>query len=154
MMRVAKKKVVESVMDIEEIKRYIPHRYPMLMIDKVIDIIPGESATGIKAVTFNEFFFQGHFPDEPIMPGVLIIEAMAQTCGIVAMKFLGDKNENPLYFLSIEDARFRKPVVPGDILYMKAQKKRSRGPVWRFEVNAYVDDTLVAETKLTAMINL
>lgn len=140
--------------DINGIMARLPHRYPMLMIDQVVDLIPGESATGIKNVTINEPFFQGHFPLRPIMPGVLIIEALAQTGGIVVVDFLLNTNNNNdlVYFMAIEAARFRKPVVPGDRLQLRVKKLRTRGDVWRFRGEAYVDDTLCAEAVYTAML--
>lgn len=143
-----------GVMDVAAIMARIPHRYPMLLIDRVIDIVPGESATGIKNVTINEPFFQGHFPTRPIMPGVLIIEAMAQTAGTVVVDYtLGTNSSNDLvYFMTIENARFRQPVVPGDTLQLRVKKLRERGNVWRFSGEAYVGDTLCAEAVYTAML--
>lgn len=143
-----------SAMDINAIMARIPHRYPMLMIDRVIDIVPGESATGIKNVTANEPFFQGHFPTRPIMPGVLIVEAMAQTAGTVVVDYmLGTNGANDLvYFMTIENARFRHPVVPGDTLQLRVKKLRERGNVWRFSGEAYVGDQLCAEATYTAML--
>lgn len=141
-------------MDISAIMARIPHRYPMLMIDRVIDIVPGASATGIKNVTANEPFFQGHFPSRPIMPGVLIVEAMAQTAGTVVVDYmLGANGANDLvYFMTIENARFRHPVVPGDTLQLRVKKLRERGNVWRFSGEAYVGDLLCAEATYTAML--
>ena len=140
--------------DINGIMARIPHRYPMLMIDRVIDLVPGEKATGIKNVSMNEHFFQGHFPLRPIMPGVLIIEAMAQTAAIVVVDFLMDTNAKAdlVYFMAIDTARFRKPVVPGDMLQLRVTKQRARGDVWRFNGAAYVDDNLCAEALFTAML--
>jgi 3-hydroxyacyl-[acyl-carrier-protein] dehydratase len=140
-------------LDIERIKAMIPHRYPMLMIDKVIDVIASTSATGVKNVTVNEPFFQGHFPARPVMPGVLIIEAMAQTAAVLVVHSLGPSAEGKLvYFMSVDDARFRKPVVPGDVLLIHVAKERHRGNVWRFNARAMVKDTLVAEATYAAMI--
>jgi 3-hydroxyacyl-[acyl-carrier-protein] dehydratase len=132
----------------------IPHRYPMLLVDKIVDIVRGESCTGIKNVTANEPFFQGHFPGHPIMPGVLIIEAMAQTAGVLVIDSLDNFKANSylVYFMSIEDARFRKPVVPGDRLEMKVRKERQRGMVWKFRGEAFVDGVLCAEAVYTAML--
>ena len=139
--------------DIGRVMEMIPHRYPMLMIDKVIDVVPGESATGVKNVTINEPFFQGHFPSRPVMPGVLIIEAMAQTAAVLVVHSLGPAAEGKLvYFMSVDDARFRKPVGPGDTIYIHIQKERQRGPVWKFSAKAMVKDTLVAEATYAAMI--
>lgn len=143
-----------GVMDIGAIMARIPHRYPMLLIDRVIDVISGESATGIKNVTANEPYFQGHFPNHPIMPGVLIVEAMAQTAATVVVDYIsGTSAVNDLvYFMTIENARFRHPVVPGDTLQLRVKKLRERGHVWRFNGEAYVGDRLCAEAVYTAML--
>ena len=139
--------------DIERVMAMIPHRYPMLMIDKVVDVVANVSATGVKNVTVNEPFFQGHFPSRPVMPGVLIIEAMAQTAAVLVVHSLGPTAEGKLvYFMSVDDARFRKPVVPGDTIHIHVQKERQRGPVWKFSAKAIVKDTLVAEATYAAMI--
>lgn len=132
----------------------IPHRYPMLLIDRVEDIVRGESCTGVKNVTFNEPFFQGHFPNHPIMPGVLIIEAMAQTAATLVVDSLEgvDADSHVVYFMTIESGRFRKPVLPGDQLRIKVKKERQRGHVWKFQGEAYVGDTLCAEAIYTAML--
>ncbi len=132
----------------------IPHRYPMLLIDRVVDIVPGESCTGIKNVTANEPFFQGHFPGHPIMPGVLIIEAMAQTSATLVVASIDGVScdTHIVYFMTIESARFRKPVVPGDRLEVKVAKERQRGSVWRFRGEAYVEGVLCAEAVYTAML--
>jgi 3-hydroxyacyl-[acyl-carrier-protein] dehydratase len=140
-------------MDIERIMEMIPHRYPFLMIDRLIDVVPGEGATGIKNVSANEYYFQGHFPHRKVMPGVLIIEAMAQTAATVVVYTLGPNAEGKLvYFMSIDDARFRKPVVPGDTIHVKVSKIHSRANVWKFSGKAMVGDTLVAEATFAAMI--
>jgi 3-hydroxyacyl-[acyl-carrier-protein] dehydratase len=140
-------------LDINEVMRLIPHRYPFLMIDRLVDIVPGESAVGVKCVSVGEPHFQGHFPGRPIMPGVLIIEAMAQTAGALVLHSLGEEARDKLvYFMSIESARFRKPVVPGDTVMIHTTKKQNRGPVWKFEGMAKVDDTLVAEATFSAII--
>ena len=139
--------------DIQRILEMIPHRYPFLLIDKVVDIDTGESATGIKNVTMNEPQFTGHFPQQPIMPGVLIIESMAQTAAILVVQTLGGDAEGKLvYFMSIDNARFRKPVVPGDVMHIHVVKKQSRGPVWKFESQVKVDGQVVAEATIAAMI--
>ncbi|NIZ02129.1 3-hydroxyacyl-ACP dehydratase FabZ [Thalassospira lucentensis] len=139
--------------DIQRILEMIPHRYPFLLIDKVIDIDPGESATGIKNVTMNEPQFTGHFPQQPIMPGVLIVESMAQTAAILVVQTLGEDAEGKLvYFMSIDNARFRKPVTPGDVMHIHVVKKQSRGPVWKFESQVKVDGQVVAEATIAAMI--
>lgn len=139
--------------DITGIIQRIPHRYPFLLIDRVIDIMPGERATGIKNVTMNEPFFPGHFPDHPIMPGVMIVEAMAQTAAIVVIESLEKTETDKLvYFMSIENARFRKPVTPGHTLHLHVTKEHGRGKVWRFRGQAKSDGTVVAEATFTAMI--
>ena len=139
--------------DLQRIMQMIPHRYPFLMIDKVENVIAGESAVGIKNVTINEPFFQGHFPSEPVMPGVLIIEAMAQTSAVLVVHTLGQAFEGKLvYFMSVDSARFRKPVVPGDRLHIHVVKDRNRGMVWKFNAEAKVDGVLVAEATYAAMI--
>jgi len=145
--------VAEQVIDIHGIQRMIPHRYPFLMIDRVIDLVANDRATGVKNVTINEPFFQGHFPTDPIMPGVLIIEAMAQTAAVLVVASLGPEREGSLvYFMSVDSARFRKPVVPGDTLLVHVEKERNRGNVWRFSGRATVNGTLVAEATYAAMI--
>ncbi len=142
-----------DMIDIEGIIKMIPHRYPFLLIDRVQDVVPKASATGIKNVTMNEPFFQGHFPNKPIMPGVLIIESMAQTAAVLVVSGLGSQTEGKLvYFMSVDSARFRKPVVPGDQLEIKVIKKQTRGNVWKFDGQAYVRNILVAESGFTAMI--
>ncbi|MBS0185432.1 MAG: 3-hydroxyacyl-ACP dehydratase FabZ [Proteobacteria bacterium] len=144
---------VPETIDIIRIREMIPHRYPMLLIDKLVNVIPNESGVGIKNVTLNEWYFQGHFPESPIMPGVLIIEAMAQTAAVLVMRTMGKECEGKLvYFMSVENARFRKPVVPGDTLHLHVIKQRQRSNVWRFEGKALVDNTPVAEAIFTAML--
>lgn len=138
--------------DIMRIMEMIPHRYPFLMIDKVIDIAPDESAVGIKNVTINEPFFQGHFPGHPIMPGVLIVEAMAQTSAVLVVGTVGKQPGSVVYFMSVDQARFRKPVFPGDRLRLHVVKQRQRGKVWKFQGEAWVEENLVAEAIFTAMI--
>ncbi len=138
--------------DINRIMEMIPHRYPFLLIDKVVDAIPGQSGTGIKNVTINEPFFQGHFPGHPIMPGVLIVEAMAQTAGVLVMAGLDDVKDALVYFMTVENARFRKPVVPGDCLRIEVEKIQSRGDVWKFKGRATADGVLKAEAVYSAMI--
>jgi 3-hydroxyacyl-[acyl-carrier-protein] dehydratase len=139
-------------LSVSEIKKLIPHRYPMLLIDKVVDIDPETvSGTGIKSVTINEEFFQGHFPERPIMPGVLTIEAMAQTAAVVRMHISPEAAGQLVYFLGIESAKFRRPVEPGDQLHMHVSLLRQRGPISRFKGVAKVDGKIVAEAELTAM---
>ena len=139
--------------NLNDIKRMIPHRYPFLMIDKVIDLTEGVSATGIKNVTCNEPHFPGHFPEQPIMPGVLIVEAMAQTAAVLVAKSLGLVDHNFLvYFLSIDRAKFRKPVEPGDVLNLVVNVVRNRGKTWKFSGRAMVGKNLVTESDFTAMM--
>jgi 3-hydroxyacyl-[acyl-carrier-protein] dehydratase len=133
--------------------KLLPHRYPFLMIDKIIDIDGDNSATGVKNVTINEPYFQGHFPNFPVMPGVLLIEAMAQTAGAICVANLGETYQPQLvYFMAIEKAKFRKPVMPGDTVHFPVKKIRNRGPVWRFACEARVGGALVAEAEVSAMI--
>lgn len=139
--------------DIQRIMEMIPHRHPFLMIDKVIDAVANVRATGIKNVSINEHFFQGHFPSRPVMPGVLIIEAMAQTAAVLVVHTLGPKSEGKLvYFMSVDNARFRRPVFPGDCLHVRVAKQRHRGNVWKFEGRAEVGGQLMAEAVFAAMI--
>lgn len=138
------------MMDIKEIQTLLPHRYPFLMVDRIIDVEPGIKITGLKNVSVNEPFFQGHFPGNPIMPGVLIVEAMAQIAGILA--FRSGARGDAVYFMSIESAKFRKPVVPGDQLKLIVSKTKERGNVWRFSGSAVVDEKTVAEAEFTAML--
>lgn len=140
-------------LEIERIMQMIPHRYPFLLVDRVINLLKGESAVGIKNVTFNEPHFVGHFPQKPIMPGVLIIEAMAQTCALLVVHTLGASFEGKLvYFMSIEEAKFRKPVTPGDTLEIHVQKMKARGNVWKFVCHAHTNNGKVAEAIVCAMI--
>ncbi len=144
---------VGETVDIARIMRAIPHRYPLLMIDRVLEMKLGRSAIGVKNVTMNEPFFQGHFPGHPVMPGVLIIEAMAQTAAVLVVETLGpDAQGKIVYFMSIEGAKFRRPVVPGDQLRIHISKERSRGSVWKFHAVARVDGVSVAEATYAAMI--
>jgi 3-hydroxyacyl-[acyl-carrier-protein] dehydratase len=139
--------------DIRRIMQLIPHRYPFLLIDRVVGVIPGEEATGIKNVSINEFYFQGHFPQRPVMPGVLIIEAMAQTAAVLVVHTIGPEAEGKLvYFMSLDSARFRRPVLPGDSLAVRVVKKQKRGNVWKFDGSALVQDKLAAEATFAAMI--
>ncbi len=138
---------------IERVMEMIPHRYPMLLIDKVINVVADQSAVGVKNVTINEGFFQGHFPSKPVMPGVLIIESMAQTAAVLVVHTLGADAEGKLvYFMSVDGAKFRKPVGPGDTIHVEVVKDRRRGSVWRFRGQAKVDGVLVAEATIAAMI--
>ncbi len=138
-------------LDILQIREMIPHRYPLLLIDRIVDLVPGETATGIKCVTINEEFFQGHFPQLPTMPGVLIVEAMAQTAVITVLSSLEPKPGRIVYLLTIDNAKFRKPVVPGDRMELRVSKQKQRGMVWKFRGEAWVDGELRAEAECTAM---
>lgn len=139
--------------DVQHIMRLLPHRYPMLLVDRVANLIPNESITAIKAVTINEGFFQGHFPGRPIMPGVLIVEALAQAAGILAVETLGLANSGKLvYFMAIEGAKFRKPVEPGVLLQLDVQFVQQRASVCKFAGKATIDGQLTAEAQFTAMI--
>ena len=147
------KSAVETTVDVNRVMELIPHRYPFLMVDKIEEIELGAKAVGIKNVSINENFFQGHFPSRPVFPGVLIIESMAQTAGCLVVATLGKEAEGKLvYFMTIDDARFRKPVVPGDQLKIHVEKSINRGSVWKFTGAAKVDDVLVAEATFSAMI--
>ena len=142
-----------KIIDIEYIIKMMPHRYPFLLIDRLIDIKNDEYAIGLKNVTINEPFFMGHFPGKKVMPGVLIIESMAQTSGALVVSSYGDKAMGKLvYFMSIDKARFRKLVTPGDQLFIEVKKKQSRKLVWKFDCIARVNDQIVAEATITAMI--
>lgn len=141
------------VIELEEILKLIPHRYPMLLIDRVMDVELGHKAVGIKNVSSNEWYFQGHFPGKPILPGVLIVEAMAQTAAVLVCKTLGEHCSGKLvYFMSVDEARFRRPVVPGDVMHLKVEKDRSRGNVWKFKGEAWVNGALASEAIFSAMI--
>tara|TARA_B100000315_G_scaffold194030_1_gene184623 strand:- start:2163 stop:2630 length:468 start_codon:yes stop_codon:yes gene_type:complete len=143
----------DTIIDIEKIVEMIPHRYPFLMIDRVSDLVAEESAIGHKNVTINEPHFQGHFPSKPVMPGVLIIEAMAQTSAVLVVHSLGGDSKGKLvYFMSVENAKFRHPVQPGDVLKVHVNTKQHRKAVWKFDGVAKVDDHVVAEATFTAMI--
>lgn len=146
---------IPATADLALIKRLIPHRYPFLLIDKVVDIVAHESAVGIKNVTCNEPHFQGHFPDHPIMPGVTIVEAMAQTAAVVVgvSANLADKNAL-VYFMGIDKCKFRNPVVPGDVLQLKVTKIRGGGKIWKFSGRAEVEGKLCAEAEFTAMMGV
>ncbi len=139
--------------DVNQIMKMIPHRYPILLVDRLIDYVEGESAVGLKNVTMNEPHFNGHFPGMPVMPGVLIVEAMAQTSAIFVVKTLGEEAAGKIvYFMTIDNARFRKPVVPGDSLHIHVTKVQQRGQVWKFKGVAKVGDTVCAEATFGAML--
>ena len=139
--------------DIAGIMHAIPHRYPFLLIDRVVELVPNVSAIGVKNVSVNESFFEGHFPGHPVMPGVLIIESMAQTAAVLVVETLGPEEAGKVvYFMSVEGAKFRRPVVPGDVLRIHVVKERNRGNVWKFNAVARVDGAAVAEATYAAMI--
>jgi 3-hydroxyacyl-[acyl-carrier-protein] dehydratase len=148
----SKKKALGSA-DITRILKLLPHRYPFLLVDKIVEMDGDNSAIGIKNVSINEPFFQGHFPNFPVMPGVLLIEGMAQTAGALCVASLEETYEPQIvYFMAIDRARFRRPVLPGDTVHYHMVKRRNRGRVWRFEGQARVNGQLVAEAEISAMI--
>ena len=139
--------------DLERIMQMIPHRYPLLLVDKVVDIVADQSAVGIKNVTINEPQFQGHFPQQAVMPGVFIIESMAQTAAVLVVYTLDPESEGKLvYFMTVDNARFRRPVVPGDVMHVQVSKVRNRGAIWKFRGEVMVDGKLAAEADFSAMI--
>jgi len=139
------------MIDINEIIRLMPHSYPFLLVDRILELEPEKRAVGIKNVTYNEPFFTGHFPQRPIMPGVLILEAMAQTGGVLAFKSFPDA-KGTVFFTGIDDARFRRPVIPGDQLKFVVDVVRHRREIWVFEAKAYVDNDIAAEARIMAML--
>ena len=142
------------MMNIHEIMDFLPHRYPFLLIDRILEFEENKRIVGMKNVTINEPFFQGHFPGHPIMPGVLLIEAMAQTGGVMALKSLpeGEAKKKVLYFMSIDKAKFRKPVIPGDQVRFELELIKNRGNIKSFKAEAKVDGSVVAEAEMMAMI--
>lgn len=138
------------MMDVKEIQNMLPHRYPFLLVDRILEMEPEKKAVGLKNVTINEPFFEGHFPGNPIMPGVLIVEAMAQVAGLMA--FSSGAEGDTVYFMSIERAKFRRPVVPGDQLRLEIARIQQRGNVWKFSGVATVDGKTAAEAEFTAMV--
>lgn len=139
--------------DIVSVMEMIPHRYPILLVDRILEFVPGERAVGLKNVTFNEPHFQGHFPGWPVMPGVLIVEAMAQTSACLVVQTMGAEAKGKIvYFMSIDEAKFRKPVTPGDSLHIHVQKIQNRRNVWKFNGKALVDGQICAEATFSAMI--
>lgn len=141
------------MIEIKEIMKILPHAYPFLLVDRIIEMESGKRIVGIKNVTYNEPFFPGHFPSRPIMPGVLIVEAMAQTAGVLAFKSLPDQDQKkPVYFLGIDHVRFRKPVVPGDQLRLEIEITKHRQSIWGFKGKALVEGKLVTEAELLAML--
>lgn len=145
-------KTLESL-DILRLMRLLPHRYPFLLVDRIVDIDGDNSAIGIKNVTMNEPHFQGHFPEQPVMPGVLIIEAMAQTAGAICIHKIGAEKPSLVYFMTIDNAKFRRPVVPGDRLELRVTKLKQRGNIWRYACEANVDGAKVAEAEIAAMLS-
>ena len=141
-------------MDINEILQYLPHRYPILLVDRVLECEPGKRIVGVKNVSINEPYFQGHFPHHPVMPGVLIIEALAQVSAILSFKTLGNKpdKESVYYFVGIDDARFKRPVVPGDQLILEASIERNVRGIWKFSTRAKVADAVAAEANLMCTV--
>jgi beta-hydroxyacyl-ACP dehydratase FabZ len=139
-------------MDSIEIQSILPHRYPFLLVDRIRELDPDRRIVGIKNVTINEPFFQGHFPGRPVMPGVLILEALAQVGGVLAFKSLGSVGRPVVYLTGIDAAKFRKPVVPGDILRLEVDVLKKRAPFWKMQGKAYVDTELVCEAEVTAMV--
>ena len=141
------------MIEIREIMNLLPHAYPFLLVDRIISLELGKRIVGIKNVTYNEPFFVGHFPGRPIMPGVLIVEALAQTAGILAFKSVPEEDtKKPVYFLGIDNVRFRKPVIPGDQLRLELEITRHRQSIWGFKGKAYVEGKVVAEADLLAML--
>ncbi|MBA4392322.1 MAG: 3-hydroxyacyl-[acyl-carrier-protein] dehydratase FabZ [Desulfobacca sp.] len=136
----------------QEVQEILPHRYPFLMVDRILELTLGEKVIGLKNVTINESFFQGHFPGRPVMPGVLILEAMAQTGGILAYKSTPEMRGKLIYFLAIDKVKFRKPVIPGDQLILELSALRRGNKVWKMQGKAFVGESLVAEAELTAAI--
>lgn len=143
---------LESI-DILKLLQLLPHRYPFLLVDRIINMDGDNSATGIKNVTFNEPHFTGHFPEQPVMPGVLIVEAMAQTAGAICLHNAGGNKPALVYFMTIDNAKFRRPVVPGDRLEIHVKKLKQRGNIWRFACDATVDGSKVAEAEISAMMS-
>ncbi|EJF80618.1 (3R)-hydroxymyristoyl-[acyl-carrier-protein] dehydratase [Bartonella sp. DB5-6] len=141
-----------EAVDIEKLLSILPHRYPFLLIDRIVEIDGEQEAIGIKNITINEPHFTGHFPAKPVMPGVLILEAMAQTAGAISLLKLGDKQQNLVYLMTVDNAKFRKPVVPGDQLKIHVQLLKKRSGIRRFSCIAKVEDIRVAEAEIAAMI--
>ena len=140
------------MLDINEIKKIIPHRYPFLLVDKIIECDDDSQIVGIKSVTMNEPFFQGHFPDFPVMPGVLIVEAMAQVACILALRVLKKEGHSSIFFTGIDSVKFRKPVVPGDVLRLELTKTKQRGELFRFDGKALVEDQVVTQGSIQAIL--
>ena len=145
---------MESIIDVRKILKLLPHRYPFLLVDRIVELERGKSITGIKNVTFNEPFFVGHFPDYPVMPGVLVVEAMAQTGALLAINSVEnvDTENSVIYFMGIDSARFRKPVVPGDQLILKGEMLKLKRNLCKLKAEAYVEDVLVADAILLSVL--
>jgi 3-hydroxyacyl-[acyl-carrier-protein] dehydratase len=147
---------MKNILDISEIKKIIPHRYPFLLLDRILELNLNKNIVALKNVTINEDFFNGHFPQKPVMPGVLLIEAMAQAAAVFASKSVNDENTNDenqiIYFMSIEKAHFRKPVVPGDSLHICVEQVQARRNVWKMSGEAKVDNVKVADAIFSAML--
>lgn len=141
-----------EAIEILKLLKLLPHRYPFLLVDRIINVDADDSAVGIKNVTYNEPHFLGHFPDQPVMPGVLIVEAMAQTAGAICINATGGDKPSLVYFMTIDNAKFRRPVVPGDRLEIHVRKTKKRGNIWRFACEAIVEGTKVAEAEISAMM--
>ena len=139
--------------DVQAIMNFLPHRYPFILVDRIVELVPGEGITALKNVTINEPFFQGHFPTYPIMPGVLIVEAMAQAAGVLALESMPeDKQGRPVFFMGLDKVKFRKPVVPGDQLILKVQILKSRSNIVKASAKALVEDNVVAEAEIMATL--
>ena len=145
---------MESIIDVRKILKLLPHRYPFLLVDRIVELERGKSITGIKNVTFNEPFFVGHFPDYPVMPGVLVVEAMAQTGALLAINSVEnvDTENSVIYFMGIDSARFRKPVIPGDQLILKGEMLKLKRNLCKLKAEAYVEDVLVADAILLSVL--
>jgi beta-hydroxyacyl-ACP dehydratase FabZ len=143
---------METILDSEAIKKLLPHRYPFLLIDRIVELTPRERVVGIKQVTINESFFQGHFPGAPVMPGVLVIEALAQCGAILALREIEDRDQKLVFFTGIKEARFRKPVVPGDTLVLEVTALRTGSRIQRMRGEAKVDGQLCADAELMSII--
>ena len=144
---------MEKTYDIQAILKFLPHRYPFILVDRILDLVPGETITALKNVTINEPFFQGHFPTFPIMPGVLIVEAMAQAAGVLAIESMpAEEQGKPVFFMGLDKVRFRKPVVPGDQLLLKIQILKFRRNIVKASAKACVEDKVVAEAEIMATL--
>src|SRR5215216_1276383 len=143
---------METVLDTRAIQEILPHRYPFLLVDRIVELTQGVRIVGVKQVTINEHFFQGHFPGRPIMPGVLILEAMAQVGGVLAFKSVPPAGTPVVYLTGVDKAKFRKPVVPGDQLRFEVEVLKQRPPFWKMQGKAYVESDLVCEAEITAMV--